>query len=105
MNRIEDLEEAWLQWMRQFNKPEALLTKNTKRPNDAIAARQQPSLGQPVIRGASPDDAARRSGPVASDGWSPNGNPQQRGPVQLMPPETDDGGPPLAQRALQKQPR
>jgi hypothetical protein len=105
MDRIEDLEESWLQWMRCFNKPEALIVKHQKKTPEATAASRQPKLGQPIVRAASPDETPRSgqpARPAARDGWSPVGSARPRNPVQLMPPDTSDVPPPLAHQALQK---
>jgi hypothetical protein len=97
MNRVEELEEAWLNWMRGVYRPnDALLAKTTK---PAPAA----SLSQPVVRGASPDEPA--APPLRGEGWSPTaGQPPRRSAVRLMPPEPDNWIPP-AQQAVQHLPR
>ncbi len=100
MNRLEDLEESWLNWMRgTYNAAPALLTKNTKpaaeRGTDSIPEMtpiKVPPL--PVVRGAAPDEEPTRPGayrPIETtsrEGWSPVAPPSSRpsSPVQLLPP-------------------
>jgi hypothetical protein len=106
MNRLEELEGAWLDWMRGTFKPDAgLLAKNTKsgRPTQAITTgslgNPQPSV--PVVRGASPEDPRPRYNP--NDGWSPAANvpplpPQStKAPAKLLAPEMEPWTPPAKQ--------
>jgi hypothetical protein len=109
MNRVEDLEAAWLDWMRGTFKPDAgLLAKNTNpgRPTQAqtTSAQGHPQAGAPVVRGASPDEPRPRYN--AQDGWSPAANvpplPRQetRAPAaRLLAPEMEPWTPPARQAA------
>jgi hypothetical protein len=106
MNRVEDLEEAWLKWMRgTFRPSEALLARNAKPSGPAANSGALSEFGQPivqggaaVIRGASPDDGSPahptswpRGNAAPSnrnDGWTPAQN-AQRGPVKLLAPQPE----------------
>jgi hypothetical protein len=102
MNRVEDLEEAWLKWMRgTFRPSEALVAKRSAggfAGGGALAelagAGMQGSAS--VIRGASPDEntpahptswpRGNGAAPSGNSGWSPaSGRP----PVKLMPPQPE----------------
>lgn len=91
MDKLEDLEEAWLQWMRNSCRPAAgVLVKNDKPTQAAPARRPMAELGMPLypgevtVRGLPPETdhrpatnpkpprSAERS---PADGWSPLGNP------------------------------
>ena len=102
MNRVEDLEECWLKWLRGTYRPsEALLAKNAKAAapasGGALAELTQPIVAgsASVVRGASPDETAPsqptswpRSNPAApgrNDGWSPARDGGPRSPVKLLP--------------------
>jgi hypothetical protein len=110
MSHVEELEEAWLQWMRGTFRPSPeLLAKHKKstEPGAALPTAQlkppQPTpQPAPVIRAAGPDEEAppaprvpRPSVSPIRDGWSPVPGtvvqpPAQTGwfaaPVQLLPP-------------------
>src|SRR5262245_14838878 len=113
MNRLEDLEGAWLDWMRGVFKPDAgLLAKNTKpaRPTQAqpVAALGNPPPSAPVVRGASPDDLPPRYS-NRDAGWSPAGSvpplPQNtKVPAKLLAPEMEPWTPP-AKQAMGRQPQ
>jgi hypothetical protein len=118
MNRVEELEEAWLTWMRGVFRPDQnLLVKNTKasgaKPSPAAAAATPGRAGseQAVFRGASPDESSVRPLPPlrskgGNDGWSPIDVPASGRPrAQLLPPEMDPNWIPPAQRALQNLPK
>jgi hypothetical protein len=111
MNRVEDLEAAWLDWMRGTFRPDAgLLAKNSK-PARPTQAQPTASLGIPqpsaaVVRGASPDEPPLRYS--ARDGWSPISNvpplpPQTKAPAKLLAPEMEPWTPP-AQQAVRDLP-
>jgi hypothetical protein len=88
MNKLEELEEAWLNWMRGvYSNGNGLLVKNARSndprtPPSVTQPRPQPPsvvrpTEQPVIRAAGPDEEpAYRSQPAVrprstSDGWTP----------------------------------
>jgi hypothetical protein len=130
MNRVEDLEEAWLSWMRGAFRPRGdVLTKaepevstrgattSLAKGDPTSAAKTAPGivarLGRPevdVVRGASPDETTSRR-PTADSrkptdpAWSPaaSDSPRRPIPVTLMPLQAEP--PSQAQRALQYPPR
>jgi len=118
MSRVEDLEEAWLSWMRGTFRPRSdVLARNAKATSDPSPSKAGTAggiaaqLGRPevdaIVRGASPDEPANHaSSPVRrDDSWSPAATPGARRtpPVTLKPPQPE--APSQAQRALQYPPR
>lgn len=100
MNNVEELEKAWLGWMRSGCRCETTASANNNPTN--VAAVPTGRVNQPnrttVIRGSSPDlqgqESIPISGPVgtpSADGWSPIGMPQgpRRSSAQLLPPKMD----------------
>lgn len=88
VNRVEDLEEAWLAWMRRGMRRDDTLAVATptrepqgrttsalppqaKGPTTPRAVLQTPDFGKPdVVRGARPDDSARPTGrPTGRSGF------------------------------------
>ena len=115
MNRVEDLEEAWLSWMRGTFRPRSdVLAKNAKakvEPEAPARGGIVAQIGRPemeVVRGASPDETTSRSpmpppGAInrRDDGWSPTqlpAIPKQPGGAKPEPASQ-------AQQALQYPPR
>jgi hypothetical protein len=107
MNRVEDLEEHWLSWMRGTFRPDAAILAKNAKPGAPQAARVGVQLRPPqtadgpagVVRAASPDDEGRRSAPVprpglppSPEGWSPvhvPAPPSRTPPARLLPPVVD----------------
>jgi hypothetical protein len=94
MNSVEDLERAWLAWMRAGCRSEVM----TSQTNDNVAAfptgRTNEAGKTKVIRGSSPEPQGQESipnhgsvGAPSPDGWSPVGVPQgpRRSSAQLLP--------------------
>lgn len=132
MNRVEDLEAAWLDWLRgTFNPDSHLLTKNTRSGgptpspspvapampgraagtgSESLAALGTPQPGAAVVRGANPEEPRPRLNP--QDGWSPLAGvpplpprPAPRPPMaRLLAPEMEPWEPP-AQQAVTHLPR
>ncbi len=117
MNRLEDLEQAWLDWMRGvYRGAPTQLVRNSQPNNATNAAMVRPEgrpegrpvarLGTPqeipVVRAQAPiDDYPYPPSPVPRrDGWSPvhppSGQPMQtqsHPAVRLLPPETQRPSP------------
>ncbi len=94
MNRLEDLEQAWLTWMRQGNRAEGLLVNNRRPAADSAGERPLANLRPPIVRAAGEDDAPRPFPPSrppspVNDGWAPvHPIPSASAPAraQLLPP-------------------
>jgi hypothetical protein len=105
LDRVEDLEKAWLTWMRA-GCPAETAAATTPAPAKGTSTVSAFPTGRPIepgrnmiVRGASPEPTGRDpqtsgttpAGLPASDGWSPVGLPQgtRRGSAQLLPPKVD----------------
>ena len=98
LERVEDLEAAWLDWMRgTYGPQEAILAKQTtpggptRSPTQTAAALGHPQPSPAIVRGASPEEKRPRLNP--QDGWSPlAGVPPL--PRRMEPEPADDYRPP-----------
>jgi hypothetical protein len=118
-NSVEELEQAWLQHLRDTRRPPAQLAQNTRRgagePAGRVVVRQtvppaQPLEPEPVYRGAAPEpgregerfrDPGRAAHPGAIPAAAPppqwpadQGQPGQPSRVILGPPQYDPPPPP-----------